>query len=134
MPTAEISTKWKCLKSFFLYGENQRKKGYIINTGSISSYRFNNKKDEKWWFMSAVKKGLDELINYMSEAAAGRENIQFRITNIRPGMLDTERSRQKPHFKAGIRGEDYCRLIEYLLSTPEDLIISEIVLEAKYLQ
>ena len=109
----------------------EEKKGYIINTGSMSSYRFNDRKDERWWFMSAVKTGQDLYINYLSQGAAWRENIKFRITNIRPGMLDTEKGRKKSHFKAGIRGKDYCQLIEYLLSTPEDLIVSEIVLEAK---
>ena len=109
----------------------QGKKGYIIHTGSMSSYRFNGGKDERWWLMSAVKTGQDQYINYLSHGAAWRKDIKFRITNIRPGMLDTERGRKKPHFKSEIRGTDYCRLIEYLLSTPEDLIISEIVLEAK---
>ncbi len=107
------------------------KKGYILNTGSICSYRFNSKKDEKWWLMSAVKKGQDEYINYLSHGACWREDIHFRITNIRPGMLDTERGRRKTHFRSGVRGEDYCQLIEYLLNTPEDLIISEIVLESR---
>ena len=107
------------------------KKGYIINTGSISSYRFDSKKNEDWWFMSAVKTGQDIYINYLSQGSAWRDNIKFRITNIRPGMLDTEKSRQKKHFKTGIKGKDYCQLIEYLLSTPETLVISEVVLEAK---
>ena len=111
----------------------KEKKGYIINTGSMCSYRFNDGKNEKWWLMSAVKTGQDLYINYLSQGSAWRENIKFRITNIRPGMLDTEEGRRKKeHFKAGIRGKDYCRLIEYLLSTPEDLIISEVTLEARY--
>ena len=109
----------------------KKKRGYILNTGSICSYRFNGGKDEKWWFMSAVKKGQDEYINYLSHAACWKKDINFRITNIRPGMLDTPKGREKPHFKSGIKGKDYCQLIEYLLKTPEELIISEIVLEAK---
>ena len=119
------------LKELCFLWQEKEKKGYIINTGSMSSYRFDGRKDKKWWFMSAVKTSSDQFINYLSHAAAWRKDIKFRITNIRPGMLDTKRDRKKPHFKAGIKGKDYCQLIEYLLSTPEDLVISEITLEAK---
>lgn len=119
------------LKELCFFWRDNRKKGYIINTGSTSSYRFNDRKDENWWWMAGIKKGLDEFIKYMSQAVEWDKNLRFRITNIRPGMLDTERSRQKSHFKSGVRGEDYCRLIEYLLSTPEDLIIPEVILEAR---
>ena len=119
------------LKELCSLWKEKGKEGYIIHTGSMSSYRFNDRKDEKWWFMAAAKKGSDEFINYLSHASAWREEIKFRITNIIPGMLDTEKDRKKLHFKAGVRGEDYCQLMEYLLSTPKNLIISEIVLEAK---
>lgn len=119
------------LREICLLWKEQGKRGYIIHTGSMSSYRFNDKKDEKWWLMAAAKKGSDEFVNYISQAAAWRKDIKFRITNIIPGMLDTPKDRKKPHFKAGITGKDYCQLIEYLLSTPENLIVSEVVLEAK---
>ena len=119
------------LQELCLLWKSKGKKGYIINTGSTSSYRFNDRKGEEWWWMAGIKKGLDEFIKYFSQAVTWDKNIQFRITNIRPGMLDTKKSRLKSHFKSGIRGEDYCRLIEYLLSTPEDLIIPEVILEAK---
>ena len=81
--------------------------------------------------MAAAKKGSDEFINYISQAAAWRNDIKFRITNIIPGMLDSPKDRKKSHFKAGVTGKDYCQLMEYLLSTPENLIISEVVLEAR---
>lgn len=119
------------LKELCFLWRKKGKEGYIINTGSMSSYRFNDRKDEKWWFMAAAKKGSDEFINYVSQAAAWRNDINFRVTNIIPGMLDTPKDRKKLHFKAGVTGKDYCRLMEYLLSTPENLIISEVVLEAK---
>ena len=124
-------SQMEMLKELYLLWRDKEKKGYIINTGSTASYRFDNRKDEKWWFLASMKKGLDEFINYLSHAATWRGEVDFRITNIRPGLLDTEQSREKPYFKSGIRGKDYCHLIEYLLSTPEDLIISELVMESK---
>lgn len=128
--TGDFSQIWM-LKELCSLWKEKEKEGYIINTGSMSSYRFNDRKDEKWWLMAAIKKGSDEFINYLSHGAVWREDIKFRITNIIPGMLDTEKDRKKPHFKAGVRGEDYCQLLEYLLSTPKNLIISEVILEAR---
>ena len=127
--TGDFSQLYMLKELCFLW-RDKGKEGYIINTGSMSSYRFNDRKDERWWFMAATKKGSDEFVNYLSHASAWRKDIKFRITNIIPGMLDTEKDRKKPHFKAGVRGEDYCQLMEYLLSTPKNLIISEIILEA----
>ena len=119
------------LKELVSLWTEKGKEGWIIHTGSMSSHRFHSGKDEKWRFMAAAKKASDEFIRYAAAEAAHRSDIKFRITNIIPGMLDTPKDRQKPHFKAGIDGARYCRLIEFLLSS--DLVISEIVAEAKIL-
>ncbi len=111
--------------------DNRKEGGYLLNTGTIATYRFDHKKKDDWWFYVSTKAGLDIFSNYMNHGCSWNSDLRFRMTNIRPGMLDTEKSRQKPHFKNGIRGEDYCRLIEYLLSTPEDLMISEITMDAR---
>ena len=124
-------SQMEMLKDLCFLWKAEGKSGYIIHTGSMSSYRFNDRKDEKWWLMAAAKASSDQFINYLSHASAWREDVKFRVTNIRPGMLGSEKDRQKPHFKAGISGKEYCRLIEYLLSVPENIIISEIILEAR---
>lgn len=114
-----------------IWRDHHKKGGYILNTGTIATYRFYTQKQDDWWFYASTKIGLDTLSNYINHACSWNKDLGFRITHIRPGMLDTEKSRKKPHFKNGIRGEDYCRLIEYLLSTPEDLLISEITMDAR---
>ena len=124
-------SQMEMLRELCFLWQEKRKEGYIIHTGSMSSYRFNDRKDKKWWYMSANKISSDQFINYISQASAWREDIKFKITNIRPGMLDTEKDRKKPHFKAGINGRSYCQLIEYLLNTPENLIVSEVTMEAR---
>lgn len=124
-------SQMEMLKELCFLWREKGKSGYIIHTGSMSSYRFNDRKSEKWWLMAAAKSASDQFVNYLSHASAWREDVKFRVTNIIPGMLGSEKDRQKPHFKAGIPGKEYCRLIEYLLSVPESLIISEVVLEAR---
>ena len=119
------------LKELCFLWQEKKKKGYIINTGSVSSYRFYSGKDEKWSFYSATKASSDQFINHFSHIVVRGNEVKFRITNVRLGMLDSEKDRKKPHFKAGVKGKDYCQLIEYLLSTPENMIISEITMEAK---
>ena len=119
------------LKELCSLWKEKGKEGWIVHTGSMSSHRFHSGKDEKWRFMAAAKKAADEFIEYVACDAAYQSDVRFRITNIVPGMLDTPKDRQKPHFKAGIDGAAYGRLIEFLLSAPKNLVISKIVAEAK---
>ena len=48
--------------------------------------------------------------------------------------LITEKSRSKPHYNNGVRGEDICKVIETLYYLPEDCLILEFVMEARFLK
>jgi len=106
------------------------KSGIIINTGTISTYRDIFKDSETWRRYVANKAALDSYCKGVAKRC--QENkFKFKITNIKPGMLDTEKSRSKPHFTTGITGNDYCQLIEFILSTPDNICLPEIVIESK---
>ena len=104
-----------------------KKCGYIFNTGSISTYY--NKND---WNMYPVHKSVQDDIIKRAAKKCQNNGFSFRITNIRPGMLDTEYSRQKSNWPgSGVSGKTYSNIIEYLYNLPSCVIIPEIVLETR---
>lgn len=109
------------------YWKENNKDGYIFNTGTVNTYFSNN----RWDLYPIYKMQQDEICK--RAAKKFQENAYpFRITNIRPGMLDTEKSRQKPHWPgSGVTGDTYCNIIQYLYNLPKEVIIPEIVLETK---
>jgi len=102
--------------------------GYIFHTGTYSTYSM------QWNVNSPypdIKRSSDELARKISKRCENNKT-NFRCTNIRPGMLDTPKSRTKPHWKGnGVKGEDFAKLIEYLYNMPEDLCVPQVVLAAK---
>ena len=103
--------------------------GYLINSGSAASklYRMKAGKDPMY---SVLKTTQNTLSHYISRSIQeGR--IPMRYTNIIYGMLDTEKSRSKSHYKNGVRGEDVCKVIELLYNLPGDCLIPEFVMEAR---
>ena len=110
--------------------EVNQKEGYIITTGSSMTYRTPRRNNYDVIRYMALKKQLDLIVKQISlrceEGAA-----KFRITNIRPGFLDTPKSRAKEYFTTGITGDEYCDIIEYLINSPKRLIFNEIVVNAR---
>ena len=104
----------------------ENKKGYIISTGTYGTYFSYDLNSE---YLS-IKKKLDQISqSYSQKIEAG--GIPFRMTLLRPGTLDTSRSRQKAHWRGnGIRGETICELIKFLYALPKDVQISNLVMES----
>lgn len=106
------------------------KSGIIINTGSIVTYRDIFKDKAEWRRYVANKTALDAYCKAVAKRC--QENkFKFKITNIKPGMLDTEKSRSKPHFTTGITGSQYCELVEFIVSLPDNICLPEVVIESK---
>lgn len=106
---------------------SSNKVGYIFNTGSVSTYY--NKSD---WNMYPVYKNVQDDIIKRAAKKCQNNGFGFRITNIKPGMLDTDRSRQKSNWLgSGVTGDTFCNIINYLYNLPTYVIIPEIVLETR---
>ena len=110
---------------------NNSKIGNIIVTGSIASYFINYNKSPTGWEYLAHKSALDAYCKNVSKRCV-LGDLPFKLTIIKPGMLDTENSRKKPHFVKGINGEVFCNLIEFIINMPGDVIIPEIPIESIY--
>jgi len=106
------------------------KKGILINTGSISTYRPYFKDTMKWFNYTATKTSVDSLC-YLVSKKCQEGKYNFRITNIKPGMLDTIESRNKQHFTSGVSGVEYCKVVELIINMPEHICIPEIAIESK---
>jgi NAD(P)-dependent dehydrogenase (short-subunit alcohol dehydrogenase family) len=117
----------KMLHQLINFWNANAKVGYIFNTGSVSTYF--TKTD--WNMYPIHKMQQDEIVKRAAKKCQGN-GFPFRITNIRPGMLDTDRSRQKPHWPgSGVTGNTFCNVINYLYYLPNYVIIPEIVLETR---
>ncbi|MHA1817070.1 MAG: hypothetical protein ACTSX1_13800 [Candidatus Heimdallarchaeaceae archaeon] len=125
--TGDMS-QYYMLKELYTTWVNEKKKGYLFHTGTYSTYSM------QWNVNSSypdIKGASDELARKISKRCENNKT-NFRCTNIRPGMLDTAKSRLKPHWKgSGVRGDDFARIIEFLYNLPEDLCIPQIVMAAK---
>ena len=77
----------------------ENKKGYIISTGTYGTYFSYDLNSE---YLS-IKKKLDQISqSYSQKIEAG--GIPFRMTLLRPGTLDTSRSRQKARWDGASNG------------------------------
>ena len=115
-----ISQKW----------EEANKGGYIFTTGSSMTYRPPKRNDYNTIRYISAKAQLDAMIKQIS-LRYEEGQTKFRITNIRPGFLDTPKSRAKDYFTSGITGDEYCDIIEFLINSPKRLIINEMVVNAR---
>lgn len=101
--------------------------GYIFHTGTISTYYIKHD-----WNMYSVYKGQGDEIAKRAAKKCQHGAYPFRVTNIRPGMLDTEKSRNKPHWPgSGVKNTTYIDIIKYLYNLPKEVIIPELVLETR---
>ena len=125
--TGDMS-QYYMLKALYDVWSKANHKGYLFHTGTYSTYSM------QWNINSPypdIKGASDELARKISKRCENNK-VPFRCTNIRPGMLDTEKSRQKPHWKGnGIRALEFCKLIEFLYNLPEDVCVPHIVLAGK---
>jgi|TARA_Y100000310_G_scaffold103554_1_gene101939 hypothetical protein len=106
--------------------------GYLFNSSSDSSmtYRMKSGKD----IIYAAMKASTNAVSHFISRDVQENNVQMRYTNIIWGMLDTEKSRAKPHYNNGVRGEDVCKVIETLYNLPEDCLIPEFIMEARWIE
>jgi len=106
--------------------------GYLFNSSSDSSmtYRMKSGKD----IIYAAMKASTNAVSHFISRDVQENNVQMRYTNIIWGMLDTEKSRAKPHYNNGVRGEDICKVIETLYNLPEDCLIPEFIMEARWIE
>lgn len=114
------------LRIVFTLWRETRKSGYIFSTGTYGTY-CSTGIDPKY---IELKNKLDQ-VHFDFSRQIENGDLPFRLTLLRPGMLDTERSRKKPHWHGnGVRGKDYAQLIEYLYRMPGDVQISNLVIES----
>jgi NADP-dependent 3-hydroxy acid dehydrogenase YdfG len=100
------------------------KSGYIFNTGTIATYL--PQKEFKRY--AVIKKAL-EIANQQCCKKIENGLASFRMTLLKPGMLDSENSRKNTQWQGQtLRGQDIAPLIEYLYSTPKNVLINEMVL------
>jgi len=106
--------------------------GYLFNSSSDATmlYRMKPGKDMMY---SAMKASLNTISHYISRDIQ-EGNVRMRYTNIIWGMLDTKKSRSKPHWNNGVRGEDVCRVIDTLYNLSSDCLIPEFVMEARHIK
>lgn len=111
--------------------EENEKGGYIFVTGSITTYRNRNpNNDYNTIRYIAAKCQLDATVRQITlRCEVGQ--AKFRITNIKPGFLDTLKNRKKIIPGRGITGDEYCDIIEFLINSPKDLIFNEIIVNAR---
>ena len=101
--------------------------GYIFNTGTISTYY----QKHDWNTYPVNKEMCDNLVKRAAKKCQEGQ-FKFRITNIRTGMLDTEKSRKKSHWHGnGITGMDFINIINFLYNSDKNLIVPEIVIETR---
>ena len=105
----------------------ENKSGHIFTTGTYGTYAAGGIDPQ----YIALKSELDELHKKFVQQLK-YEKLKFNITLLRLGMLDTERSRQKPHWPGhGVRGQDIVKLVEFIYTLPKHLLIDDVVCESK---
>lgn len=110
---------------------NDDKKGILIITGSIASHYINYKPNPDYWVYTAHKTSLDTLCKVASKKCI-EGKYKFKISIVKPGMLDSERSRNKSHFINGISSKAFTDTLEHIINLPNDIHIPELILETTY--
>ncbi len=113
----EVFSKWKKVNH----------QGYIVSTGSYSTYSLK----PHIRLYTAAKLALD---TYSRQCSKWCENHPgtFRVSIIRPGILDSERSRAKPSWPGyGVDMQDYAKLIQFLTTQPTQLLVPDLVLSSR---
>jgi NADP-dependent 3-hydroxy acid dehydrogenase YdfG len=104
--------------------EAKNKAGYIINTGSFATYM----PQGEFKRYSIIKRAL-EIANQQCCKKIESGRCSVRMTLLKPGMLDTPESRQKPHWRGGgVTGREIAHMIEFLYNSPFHLLVNEVVL------
>ncbi|MGZ3726633.1 MAG: hypothetical protein ACXWQQ_12570 [Pseudobdellovibrio sp.] len=103
------------------------KAGHIFTTGTYGTYAAGGIDPQ----YITLKSELDELHKEFIQQIK-YEKLKFNMTLLRLGMLDTERSRKKPHWPGyGLQGKDIVKLIEFIYGLPKNLLVDDIVFESK---
>lgn len=119
--------QFNMLKELISFWKEEKKGGYIFNTGTINTYYTKN----DWNLYPIYKLQQDELCKRTAKKVQENQ-YPFRITNIRPGMLDTLKSRKKSHWPgSGVTSDNYCKVINFLYQLPEEVVIPEFIIETR---
>jgi len=98
------------LYNIFFDWEASNKPGYIINIGSYGTYN----SGDLWRNWLASKYALD-IANRQCAKKIEEKAFSFRTSNIRLGMLDTLKSRQKDNWEGiGHKAKEISEIINYL--------------------
>ena len=119
------------LKEIYDYWKETNWNGYLFNSSSDQTAIYRMKKGKDMIY-SAMKASTNVISHYISRDVQ-ENNVRMRYTNLVWGMLDTEKSRAKSHYNNGVRGEDICKVLETLYYLPEDCLIPEFVMEARWI-
>lgn len=118
-----FSGQTQLLYDLFASWESKRKSGYIINIGSYSTYSV----PPVFKRFAVIKHGLDVASRQCCRKLEN-SRLPFRITNLRPALLDIEKTRAHPQWKgAAVSSRNIAQIIEALYRSPEDLLIPEVV-------
>lgn len=121
------SSQTELFKEVYKLWREKNKRGYIFSTGTYGTYSSNGIDPE----YVKLKSDLD-LAHKEFAQQIKFEKLNFRITLLRLGLLDTERSRQKPQWPGyGLKGKDVADFILYLYRLPQDVFVPDVVLESK---
>jgi hypothetical protein len=115
------------LKEVYQLWRSNNKPGYIFSTGTYGTYSSAGIDPE----YIQLKSELD-LIHKEMVQKLKFEKLNFRMTLLRLGLLDTEKSRQKPHWPGfALKGIDVAMFSQYLYEMPSSLLLADAVFEAK---
>lgn len=102
------------------------KRGLIISTGTYGTHKSDGIDPD----YIALKSELDKVSHHYSHRIEAGE-LPFRMTLIRPGMLDTQKSRNKPHWRGnGVTAQAFINVINFLSQLPDDMQIPDLVIES----
>ena len=115
------------LEEVYQLWREENKAGHIFTTGTYGTYSGAGIDTQ----YIQLKSELDELHKKFVQQVK-YEKLNFNLTLLRLGMLDTERSRQKPHWPGhGVSGKDIVQLVEFIYGLPKNLLIDDVVYESK---
>ncbi len=104
-----------------------KKSGHIFNTGTYGTYSPAGIDPE----YIKLKKGLDDAHIFYCQKIK-HERLNFRMTLLRPGLLDTDKSRAKPKWPGhGVRGVQIAELLLHIYNLPQEVAIEEVVIESR---
>lgn len=124
---ARDNSQTQLLIEVYQLWRSEKKHGYIFSTGTYGTYSSAGIDPSYIQLKSELDSVHKEFIQQLKF-----EKLNFRMTLLRLGLLDTEKSRQKPHWPGfALKGNDVATFSQYLYNMPASLLLPDAVLEAK---